>query len=180
MNDVLNLESIVLSEIESYDCVRSSLIRYSGVAINSEVENNLISVYLNNRKNPEWVGLRKAIYYYAFYFADAKQCDYFAKALKDDGDSGFKYLELDPMIESSIFTLLIHNFTAEVTVIAGTRSKLFKDTNKWVIDLSLNDIKKAAPFMRKLERFAFRFFRRFNSSDLENAIKSVLDDAFTK
>lgn len=180
MNNVMNLESIILSGIDSYDCVRASLVSYSGVAIDTEVENNLVSVYLNNRKTPEWVGLRKAIYYYAFYFADANQCKYLTEALKDVGDDGFKYLELDPMIESSILTLLIHNFTAEVTVIAGTRSKLFKDTNKWVIDLSLNDTKRAAPFMRKLERFGFRFFRKFNSGDLEAVIKPILNNAFTK
>lgn len=180
MNNVLNLESIILSDIGSYDCIRAALVSYSGVAIDTEVENNLVSVYLNNRKKPEWVGLRKAIYYYAFYFVDADQCKYLTEALKDVGDDGFKYLELDPMIESSILTLLIHNFAAEVTVIVGTRSKLYKDTNKWVIDLSLNNIKNAAPLMRKLERFGFRFFRKFNSSNLENVIKPILDNAFTK
>ncbi len=180
MNSVMNLESMVLSDIESYDYIRSSLVRYSGVAIDTEVENNIVSVYLNNRKNPELVRLRKAIYYYAFYFVNSKQCDYLTEALKDVGDDGFKYLELDPMLESSVLTLLIHNFTAEVTVIAGTRSKLFKDTNKWVIELSLNNTKDATPFMRKLERFAIRFFKRFNSSDLEDVIKPILDNAFTK
>lgn len=180
MNTVMNLESIILSDIESYDCIRFALMRYSGIKIDSEVENNLISVYLNNRKNPEWVGLRKAIYYYAFYFTNANQCDYLIKVLKDAGDDGFKYIELDPMIESSVLTLLIYNFAAEAAVIAGTRSKLFKDVNRWIIQLSLNDVKKAAPFMKKIERFAVRFFKRFNSSDLEDVIKPILDNAFTR
>lgn len=84
------------------------------------------------------------------------------------------------MIESSVLTLLIYNFGAEAAVIAGTRSKLFKDVTRWIIQLSLNDVKKAAPFMKKIERFAVRFFKRFNSSDLENVIKPILDNAFTK
>ena len=50
MNSVMSLESMVLSDIESYDYIRSSLVRYSGVAIDTEVENNIVSVYLNNRK----------------------------------------------------------------------------------------------------------------------------------
>ena len=66
MNTVMNLESIILSDIESYDYIRFGLMRYSGIKIDSEVENNLMSTYLANRKTQEWVGLRKAIYYYAF------------------------------------------------------------------------------------------------------------------
>lgn len=94
MNTVMNLESMILSDIESYDCIRFALMRYSGIKIDSEVENNLMSTYLANRKTQEWVGLRKAIYYYAFYFANANQCDYLIKVLKDLAMMGLSTLNL--------------------------------------------------------------------------------------
>lgn len=180
MNTTMNLEEMILMDIESDGYMRLSFERYSEITIASEVENNLMTVYLNNRKNPEWISLRKAVYYYAFYFINNKQSDYLIRLLQNNTDDGFKYIELDPMIESSILTLLIHNYAAEVAVIAGTRSRLFKDVNRWIIGLSLNDIDKVKPFIKKLERFSFSFFKRFNSIDLEKVVKPILENAFVE
>lgn len=180
MSNVINLEAMVLMDIESDEYMRSSFERYSGIKIDNEIENDLISTYLTNRKSPEWATIRKAIYYYAFYFLNNKQTDYLTEVLKDSENDGFRYMELDPMIESSILTLMIHNYAAEVAVITGERSKLFRDVNKWIIDLSVNDTEKAQPFIKKLERFAISFFKRFNSIDLEKIVKPILENAFTK
>ena len=180
MSNVMNFETMILMDIESDEFMRTSFERYSGITIDNEIENNLISTYLTNRKSPEWAAIRKAIYYYAFYFLNSKQTDHLAEVLADTEDDGFKYMELDPMIESTILTLMIHNYVAEVTVINGKRSKLFSDVNRWIVDLSFNDMVKAKPFIKRLERFAYSFFKRFNAVDLEDVVKPILENTFTK
>ena len=179
MSKTINMESLVITDIENEEYVRLALERYSGIKLDNKVENDLIQTFLVHMNEPEWNKLRKAIYYYAFYFIDNRQADYLANNLLDS-DEPFKLMELDPMIEASILSAIVYNYAAEVAVIVGERSKLFKDTNKWIVDLANNDLEKAKPFINKVGRFAYRFFKRFNSPNVEDAIKPILEDKFNK